>query len=116
MNKIFTLVSITIIFIFIVSIPYLHSQEPTIDGDYKVGDTKCTIKQIDPGKFRVYWFGVKGASKLEYKEDIFDTGEQIWIEKLKGKVVGNFILHTNYAIGRYVRFADDYHAAVARIY
>ncbi len=94
---------------------HLHSQQPIIDGDYTVGDTKCTIKQINPGKFRVYWFGVKGASKLEYKEDIFDTGEQIWIEKLKGKVVGNFIMHTGYATGKYVRFADDYHAAVVKI-
>jgi hypothetical protein len=116
MNKIVTLFSISIIFAFLVFSPYLHAQEPAIDGDYKIGDTKCTIKSIDPGKFRVYWNGVKGASKLEYKEDIFDTGEQIWIEKIKGKVVGNFIMHTGYASGRYVRFADDYHAAVIRIY
>ena len=81
-------------------------QAQTPAGNYKVGDTKCTIKLDISSDWRVYWDGVNGSSKLSYKENMV-TGEQVWIEKRKGKVVGNFILNDNYTSGRYVRFSDD---------
>ena len=111
MNKEILYLFIFIIFFFAVS---NNSKSQTPEGDYKVGDTKCTIKQDLSGNWRVFWGDSVNSTSLKYKENMV-TGEQVWIERRKGKVVGNFILNNNYTSGRYVRFSDDAKLSVVKL-
>ena len=101
------------VFIFIAASAVSKAQTP--EGEYKVGDTKCTIKQDIEGNWRVFWQDTtNGSSGLKYKENMM-TGEQVWIETRKGKVTGNFILNNDFTSGRYVRFYDDAKIDVVKI-
>ncbi len=106
-----------ILFLIIASFIFLtclHLKSQSIEGDYKVGDTKCSIKMDVDYVFRVYWEDIDNPSLLKYKENMV-TGEQVWVEKRKGNVVGNFILQNDYLSGRYVRFSDDAKIDVVKI-
>jgi len=102
------------LFFVLLFIPISKSSAQTIEGDYKVGDTKCSIKMDVDYVFRVYWEDIDNPSLLKYKENMV-TGEQVWVEKRKGNVVGNFILQNDYLSGRYVRFSDDAKIDVVKI-
>lgn len=106
MKKIFLLFT----FLFAITIA---AQSQNITGEYKVGDMRCTIKIVND-EVRVYWEGVDGSSLLKYKENII-TGEQIWIERSKGKTIGNFILLNDYSSGKYVRYPEVERFEVTRI-
>ena len=110
-NKILYLVCFSIFF-FVIS-NNLKAQA-TPEGDYKVGDTKCTIKQDIQGNWRVYWGTADSSTSLKYKENMM-TGEQVWVETKRGRVVGNFILNNDYTLGRYIRFSDDAKLDVVKI-
>ncbi|GEM_PF-3369878 len=116
MKRTFQILFVLSISIFLMFSRHSYSQQPVIAGDYKVGDTAtCTIKLMDNNTFRVFWLNSKGSSRLVYKEDIDETHEHIWLERIHGKVVGNFIMHENYLSGHYVRFSDSYKAEVVKI-
>lgn len=112
MNKKILFLFFPVIAIFFVFNIRVQAQTPA--GDYQVGDTKCTIKLDETSAWRVFWDGVEGSSGLKYKENMV-TGDQVWVERRKGKVVGNFILNNDYTSGRYVRFSDDAKLDVVKI-
>src|SRR5437868_14775883 len=98
MNKRILYLFFSALILFFVAGFTLRAQTPA--GAYQVGDTKCTIKLDISSEWKVYWEGIKGSSSLNYKENMV-TGDQVWEEKKKGKVVGNFILNNDYTSGRY---------------